>query len=642
MKRRIACIFFALIIVAGHASGQKLKEIDNLKQELQNDHADTAVVLTLLTISMKYQTFDPDSAMAYATACLKKSLELHYTRGHADALLQIARLKREQGNSAEALKGMFEALTLYRQINDRVQMGHSLNDISIIYANDEDYQKSLEYFKQSLELFKQMKDEKGESYALNNIGIIYQELGNQQKAKEYFILSLNIKKKHNDLYGIARGYMNLGTIAEDNKQWDEALSWYLKADSLYEATNDVQAQSSNFTSVARIKDAQGKTEQAKHYARVALAKGKSVNALSHMLSATKLLAALEEKEKNYKASLAYQKQYNQIADSLNDKNHRANLEELKTKFNFEEKEREIALLKKDKELQAAVVERKNILAYALAAGIFLLLVVLGLTYIAYRTVKSKKESLALKNSEIEQQRNDLDKLNREKDRFFSILSHDLRTPLNTLKGFSYLITQHVHSMTPQELQEMRTRIDMSLDNLTELINNILEWSIASSHKRKWTFDKIDIAELITKNISLYHTAAEHKHITLRCEVQHNVYGYADYQAIDTVIRNLLSNSIKFSFANSEVMIVAKNMGKSIQVSVKDHGVGISPDVQAKLFSLNENVTQPGTNNEKGSGLGLTLCKELITENMGDISVFSKPREGSEFVVTLPAYSSHTV
>jgi len=639
MKYSISCVFLVFVIT-GQVSGQKLKEIDSLKQELRKEHADTSVAQTLLTISMKYQAFEPDSAMAYANACLKKSLALNYKRGHADALLQIARLKREQGNSAEALKGMFEALKLYREINDRVQMGHSLNDISIIYANDEDYQKSLEYFKQALDLFRQMKDEKGESYALNNIGIIYQESGDQKKAKEYFILSLNIKKKHNDLYGIAHGYMNLGSIAEDNKQWEEALAWYLKADSLYEATNDVQAQSSNFTSVARIKDAQGKTEQAKHYARIALEKGKSVNALSHMLTATKLLAELEEKEKNYKASLIYQKQYNQLADSLHDKNHRANLEELKTKFNFEEKEREIALLKKDKELQAAAVERKNILAYALVAGIFLLLVVLCLTYIAYRTAKSKKESLALKNSEIEQQRNDLDKLNREKDRFFSILSHDLRTPLNTLKGFSYLITQHVHSMTPQELLEMRTRIDMSLDNLTELINNILEWSMASSQKRKWTFDKIDIGELIAKNISLYHNAAEHKRISLRYEAQDDLYGYADYQAIDTVIRNLLSNSIKFSYADSEVVISAKRSDKSIKISVKDRGVGISPDVQSKLFSLNENITNPGTHNEKGSGLGLTLCKELITENMGDISVLSKPREGSEFVVTLPEYDGN--
>lgn len=643
MNRRVLSLFIFtfLILSEGQLHGQKLKVIDSLKQELKKKHADTVFVSILFNISINYQAFQPDSAMAYANASLQKSLLLTYKRGHADALLQIARLKREQGNSAEALTGMFAALALYREINYHVQIAHSLNDISIIYANDQDYQKSLEYFKQSLDIFKQIHDEKGESYALNNIGIIYQELGDVAKAKEYFIRSLNIKKKHNDLYGIARGYMNLGTIAEDHKQWNEALAYYFKADSLYEVTSDVQAQASNFVDIARVKNKQGNMRDAKHYAIIALEKGKTVNALSSMLTATKLLASLEEKEKNYKASLEYQKLYNQISDSLNNKNHRANLEELKTKFNFEEKEREIVLLKKDKELHQADVERKTILTYSLTAGIFLLLVVLGLVYFAYRTAKSKKESLALKTKEIELQRNDLDKLNREKDRFFAILSHDLRTPLNSLKGFSYLITQHVHAMTPEELMDMRSRIDISLDNLTELINNILEWSMASSHRRKWAFDKINTGALIMKNISLYHAAAENKKITLRYASDDELFAYGDYQAIDTVIRNLLSNSIKFSYADTEVTITTRRSGDFVHISVKDQGVGISPDVQQKLFSLNESITQPGTNNEKGSGLGLTLCKELITENMGDIFVISRPREGSEFIVTIPEYDSYT-
>ncbi|HEY3405947.1 MAG TPA: ATP-binding protein, partial [Ohtaekwangia sp.] len=105
------------------------------------------------------------------------------------------------------------------------------------------------------------------------------------------------------------------------------------------------------------------------------------------------------------------------------------------------------------------------------------------------------------------------------------------------------------------------------------------------------------------------------------------------------IRNLLSNSIKFSHAESDVTITASRTQNSIRISVKDKGVGISAEIQEKLFSLNENITQPGTRNEKGSGLGLTLCKELIQENHGDITVVSKPGEGSEFIVTIPEYNS---
>ncbi|HEY9004614.1 MAG TPA: tetratricopeptide repeat-containing sensor histidine kinase [Ohtaekwangia sp.] len=622
------------------ARGQKPERIDSLKRELHRATADTQRVKILFDISMKYWNFEPDSAMAYAVASLEKAKAIQYTKGHADALLHIGRLKRDQDNTAEALHEMFEALKLYRGMSDKVQIANALNDISIVYANSNDLEKSLEYFKQSLTIFQEMGDEKGESYALNNIGIIYQDLGNEAMAKEYFLKSLRIKEKNNDLYGISRGYSNLGSISENNKQWDEALLYYFKADTIFEKTKDLQGQSINFAAIARIKEKQGKLVEAIRFGIFALEKGKEVKALSAMAKASKLLALLEEKRSNYKTSLVYQKLYNDVADSLHNETNRANLEELKARFNLEEKEREIVLLKKDQELQQARLESRNIITYSLIAGIAMLSLVIGLLYYAFHTTRSKKNSLALKNEEIEKQKDDLDKLNKEKDRFFSILSHDLRSPLNSLKGFSYLLTEHVDSLTTEELMMMRTKIDNSLDNLTELINNILEWSMTSSHKRKWTFDKINTVALIQKNIALYHGMAESKGIKLLFNPTDEHYGYGDYYAIDTVVRNLLSNSIKFSHTNTEVYISVRSEENTLLISVKDQGVGIPYEIQEKLFTLNENVRQPGTNNEKGTGLGLTLCKELICENKGDIHVKSIPGEGSEFIVAIPEYTQY--
>jgi signal transduction histidine kinase/tetratricopeptide (TPR) repeat protein len=620
---------------------QKLEQIDSLQQQLKKKAVpDSTQVHLLLEISMKYQSFQTDSAMAYAVESLEKSRTMQYTKGEADALLHIGRLKRDQDNDADALSEMFSALKLYRSINDHVQIANALNDISIIYATSGDFRKSLEYFEQALKIFQQMGDAKGESYALNNIGTIYQELDDDAKAKEYFLRSLKIKEKNHDLYGISRGYTNLGSIAEEEKQLDEALRYYQKADSIYQKTKDIKAEATNLIAAGRVKEKQGKKEEARTYAMKALEKGQQVNALSTMLSACELLSSLEEERGKFKAALQYQKLYNQIADSLNNENHRANLEELKTRFNVEEKEREIELLRKDKALQEAVVERKNIIAYALAAGIMLMATILGLVFYAYRTAKSKRDSLAIKNKEIEQQRNDLDKLNKEKDRFFSILSHDLRGPLGSLKGLSHLLTGHPDAFTAEELMQIRKKIDTSLDNLTSLINNILEWSIASSHKRSAKFDKISTMDLINKNISFYQAIAESKEVLLKHETQDDLFAYADYHAIDTVVRNLLSNSIKFSHANKEVTIAAKKSSGAVLISVKDEGIGMPLEIQNNLFVLGGKVVQAGTNNEKGTGLGLTLCKELMKENHGDIQVKSKPGEGSEFIISIPAYSDN--
>lgn len=640
MNVRIAgLIFFLLLPFAPIIAQEKQREIDSLKRELTLIKSDTIEVTILLELSMKYQNFAPDTAMTYVQMSLDKATKIGYKRGHADALLHIGRLKRDQASSADALKEMFAALEIYREINDKVQIANSLNDISIIYATSNDNDNALKYFHQALDIFREMGDEKGEAYALNNIGIMYQDMDNNAKAKEYYLLSLKIKEKYNDLYGISRGYSNLGSISEDENNQNEALDYYQKAENIFIDTKDERGLMVNYLAIARVKDRQGKKGEAKKNALLALKKAEQLKALNSMKRASKMLAQLDEESGNLKSALAYQKMYNTVSDSLNTQNYNADLEELKAKFNVEEKEREITLLKKDSELQEAQLQQRNILAYSLTGGILLMIIVISLLYYAYRTTKSKRDDLALKNTEIARQNEDLDKLNKEKDRFFSILSHDLRGPLNSLKGLSYLMTHHMDVLTNDELVQIRGKVDQSLDNLTELINNVLEWSMASSQRHKKAFDKIDTTDLINKNISFYRAIAESKGVNIVFSPATDVvYGYADYHAIDTVVRNLLSNSIKFSHANKNVTISVAHSPNGVQISVKDEGIGIPFEVQDKLFTLDSSTSQPGTANEKGIGLGLTLCRELIRENHGDIKVKSDPGKGSEFIVSIPEYA----
>ena len=633
----ILFVWLLAILVPFTIRAQKAEKIERLKSELTRATTDTAQIRILLTIAMTYEGYQMDSAMTYALKTLEKSVKINDPKGRADAMLHIGRLKRDQNKEVEALNHMFDALKLYREIGDNVQIANSLNDISIIYATSGDFKNSLNYFKQALEIFRQTGDEKGESYALNNIGIIYQEMNDQASAKDYFIQSLNIKIKNKDLYGISRGYTNLGSIAENNNAWEEAMNYYEKADSIYILTNDKQVQGPNSLAMARVQQNQGKFIEARELALQGFQTSKEINDLTVMLNCSKFIAELDEKAGNYKSSLAFQKMHNQIADSLNDKTHKSTLEEVKGKFNVEEKEREITLLKKDKELHEVKARNSTLVTYALSAGIVLLVLISGLTYYAYRTTKTARDSLANKNKEIEQQKNDLDKLNKEKDRFFSILSHDLRSPLNALKGLSHLLVHHGDVLTTDESKDIKKRIDTSLDNLTELINNILEWSMTTSKKRQWTFDKLNTTALIQKNISLYQNIAESKGVRLVHPDSDDVFGYADYQAIDTVIRNLLSNSIKFSHPNSNVTLKAAINGNTVLISVQDHGIGMPADLQEKLFTINSSVTQAGTKNEKGTGIGLLLCKELMKENNGDISVKSRPGEGSEFIVSFPIF-----
>jgi len=638
MVRSLPILVWLLILLSPIAvDAQKAERIARLKAELSNASTDTAQIRLLLTLAMTYEGYDTDSALAYGYRTLDKATASENKKGRADAILHIGRLKRGLSQDVEALNHMFDALKLYRELRDSVQIANSLNDISIIYANSGDFKNSLNYFEQALEIFRRTGDEKGQSYALNNIGIIHQELNDLETATKYFLESLEIKIRNNDLYGISRGYTNLGSIAETNEDWEKAMDYYKKADSIYVLTNDKQVQGTNDLAMARVRQAQGEIGEARRLALKGFRTAKEINDLSTMLACSKFVAELDEEAKNYRSALTYQKIYNELSDSLNNESHQATLEELKAKFNLEEKERQIALLQKDKELHEAREKNSKIITYALAAGMVLLLLILGLIYYAYRTTKSARDSLARKNSEIQKQKDDLDKLNREKDRFFSILSHDLRSPLHSLKGLSNLLVRHDEKFTPEELRDVMKRMDASLDGMTELINNILEWSITSSKKRTWLFDKVDVSSIIHKNVSTYQNIAESKGIHLACSSPDDLFGYADKQAIDTVIRNLLSNSIKFSHANGQVIVTAAQDGDSVRIAVKDHGVGMSPEIHNKLFTVNCSVSQIGTQKEKGRGLGLLLCMELMKENNGTIWAESEPGVGSQFFISFPAY-----
>ncbi|MBA4144558.1 MAG: hypothetical protein C0523_02250 [Cytophaga sp.] len=631
-------VLFSILFAAGTiASAQKAERVEKLKAQLQDATTDSARIHLMITLAMTYEGLQMDSAMAYAKKALSLSEQINDSKGRADALLHIGRLMRDQSETVEALRHMTAALQIYRQIKDSVQIANSLNDISIIYANSGDYKNSLHYFKQALDIFRQSKDEKGESYALNNIGIIYQEMNDHAMAKDYFLQSQRIKIKRKDVYGIARGYTNLGSIEEDEKQWEKALNYYRKADSTFNISDDKQMRGKNLLAMAHIKLIQNKNTEARNLALKGFDIAKEINELSTLLQCSKFIAELDEKAKNFQSSLHYQKIYNQIADSISNKDHKAMLEEMKGKFNVEEKEREIALLKKDKQLNEVIAKNSRLIASALLIGVLFLIVISALIYYAYRTTKTARDHLAVKNAEIEQQRNDLDKLNKEKDRFFSILSHDLRSPLTSLKGLTYLLTQPAESMPAGESNEIKKKMDESMDNLTNLITNILDWSMTTSKKKKWTFDKLDIHALVEKNISLYQGNAESKRVKLIHTPGHPVFGYADYQAIDTVIRNLISNGIKFSHPDSEVIVKTSTEGNNVIISVKDHGIGIPTELMEKLFTLNKSVRQAGTNNEKGTGIGLLLCKELLAENNGTIAVNSKQGEGSEFSVSLPLF-----
>ena len=228
-------------------------------------------------------------------------------------------------------------------------------------------------------------------------------------------------------------------------------------------------------------------------------------------------------------------------------------------------------------------------------------------------------------------------LNAAKDKFFSIISHDLRSPFNSLLGLTEYIAHSYDEMTPLEIKSSISNVYNSSKQVYNLILNLLEWSMIQAGRLSVTKSVINLSELGKEILNLYAESANHKQLKLINNMSQDIYVYADKYMIDTIVRNFVSNSIKFTKPGGQITIKGIINGDNAEVSVTDSGIGISAEDQKNLFRIDEQSRRDGTANEKGTGLGLILCKEFIEKNNGVLWVESEDGKGSRFSFTVPRY-----
>ena len=246
-----------------------------------------------------------------------------------------------------------------------------------------------------------------------------------------------------------------------------------------------------------------------------------------------------------------------------------------------------------------------------------------------QAIERKKNSEAIKSYAQE-----LIQLNKTKDKFFSILAHDLKNPFITILGFSDLLLNDYHELADDErlfyVEEMKKSAEISHN----LLQNLLQWSRSQTGRIEYRPTSINMRKIVDNNVELLRVLAERKKINLSSNIKEDVFVYADEDMITTVIRNLLTNAIKFTKKEGEVKLLVKCNGQMVEMCICDNGIGMDQETISELFRLDISHSQPGTDNETGTGLGLILCKEFIEKNGGTIKVESSPGKGSKFSFSL--------
>ncbi len=246
------------------------------------------------------------------------------------------------------------------------------------------------------------------------------------------------------------------------------------------------------------------------------------------------------------------------------------------------------------------------------------------------TLERKLVEEQLRNSE-----RSLKELNIAKDKFFSIIAHDLKNPFMGILGFTEILNSSFEQYDDAEKQKMISFIKKSAESAYKLLENLLEWSRVQIGAAKVEPVLADISILINESITSLKNFAQAKNIKIITTVPNETYVYADIEMTKTVIRNLLTNAIKFSYTDGYIKITSEETPDKIKISVTDKGVGIPKRVMENLFKIDKSTSSKGTMGEKGTGIGLILCKEFLDKNNGEIIVSSTEKEGSTFMVILP-------
>ncbi len=332
------------------------------------------------------------------------------------------------------------------------------------------------------------------------------------------------------------------------------------------------------------------------------------------------LSELYREQKDYENALKYTDIHTAKRDSTQKTNKIAALLLYQTQFETKEKEAAIEVLEVEKQAES---EKSRL--YGLAATI--LAGVLALLALLVFQLRRTRNQLAAQNQQLKD-------LNTTKDKFFGIIAHDIRSPITALDGVSEQMSYYLEKDNKAKLNRLADRIDTTAKRLTSLLDNLLNWALLQTGMIPYNPKAVDIQSVAQENIELFTPVAEAKNITLKNEILTTSPVFSDESALQTIIRNLVNNAIKFTPEGGEVSISTEEKGDKIFIKINDTGTGIAADKLEKLFSLNKQSSK-GTAGEKGSGLGLMLCKELVELNKGTIQAISELGKGSSFVFSLP-------
>ncbi len=570
---------------------------------------------------------DADNAIFNYTASLDIATELGNKNLSLRIMNNLASENAYKGDYAHALTGYLKAIEIAEDVGSKYMLSIMNENIANLYASQKDFDQSLDFYKKVKKINGELGDEVIIAETLGNLASTYADMGKLDYAMFNINKSLAIFEKHKILDWLAFTYEIKGKIYLKEKKYKWALYWYNQSELLHKELDDDRGKIDLFNGMAEAYLGQGKDSISENFALQAYEISDRIGFMEGTQKCAYTLYSINKNKKNYAKALNFHELYQKLSDTLSRNENKKSLTMLKTQTEYNQ-QKQLLIEENDK----ALAKQQRYITAAMA----ILIVFMIITILVYRAEKIQKllnKELELKKEALEKRETELEASNETKTKLFSIIGHDLRGPVGALQELLRLYSDG--DMETDEFIEFVPKLREDVDHISFTLNNLLSWGHTQMNGAITKPSLMALESLVSENIKLLSEIAKKKSIKIVSELAENTLTWSDSNQIDIVVRNLISNALKFTPQNGMITISARECDKLWEVSIRDTGVGMDKITVKNLFEKNSNITTYGTNNEKGTGLGLSLCKEMVEKNGGSIWVESTLRKGSCFFFTLP-------
>ncbi len=643
------------------------RQIESLRNAENFQDTDTAHIELLNDLGKELRFYSVDSLLILSREALKLSQKAEYVRGQSRSYLGMGNYYSDKGTRVAAINNYTKALILAKNLEDfaltlrvmnnlaneytyKGDYARALNmflegielaeekdeklmlsimneNVAGLYASQKDFDQALEFYKKVKKINDEIADDVNSAESMSNLASLYADMGKLDYAMFSINRAIAIFEDHKVMDWLAYAYEIKGKVYLKQEKFQWALYWYRQGELLHEDLADDRGKIDLYNGMAEAYFGQEKDSLSQKYAMDAFDISNRINFLEGTQKCAKTLYNINKNKKEFEKALAFHEIYQALTDTLHRNENKKSLTLLKTRSEYDQQK--VALIEEN---QKALAKQRGLIY----AGIIVMVIFAIITFFIKRAEKIQKrlnKELQTKTEKLEKQEAALTDSNETKTKLFSIIGHDLRGPIGALQGLLQMFTDG--EMTKSEFFDFIPKLKNDIDHIYFTLNNLLTWGNSQMNGSKIKPSVVTLESLVDENINLLSEVADAKSIKIVSELTGNTLIWSDSNQIDIVVRNLISNALKFTPDNGMITIKAREKNDLWEVSVRDTGVGMDKVTVEKLFKKNANITTYGTNNEKGTGLGLSLCKEMIEKNGGSIWVESTLRKGSTFFFTLP-------